>query len=137
MSDRAVVYLTADVIVKCDDEILLIQRKNEPFKDRWALPGGFVDKDERALRAAQRELKEETGIEYPQGWFKLVGVYDEPGRDPRGRMVSYVYLLEALSKPEATALDDAKDVKWFKLNDLPLLAFDHYFMIEDCKSIDL
>jgi len=71
------------------DSVLLVRRGNEPFKDEWALPGGFVDESERPEDAGRRELAEETGLSY-EGPLRLVGVYGDPGRDPRGWTVSAV-----------------------------------------------
>ncbi|RLI30286.1 NUDIX hydrolase, partial [Candidatus Bathyarchaeota archaeon] len=80
------------VIVRKDGSIVLIKRKNEPFKDHWAIPGGFVEYGERVEEAAIREAKEETGLEIRIK--KLVGVYSDPNRDPRGHVISITYLAE-------------------------------------------
>lgn len=122
------ILLTVDAVVfsqtNGEDHVLLIQRKNEPFKDSWALPGGFVEDDEDLQPAAARELLEETGIE-ANNWEQLYTV-GTPGRDPRGRTVSVVYTCEAdMNTQKAQGGDDAKEAKWFPINDLPKLAFDH------------
>ncbi len=120
--------------------ILLIQRGQEPFKNMWALPGGFVDMDEDLSDAAQRELLEETGIKCEN--LKQFATFGKPGRDPRGRTVSVVYY--GIVKPEssnAVAGDDAASAQWFFLQDLPELAFDHsvivYEFFEKIKEFDV
>lgn len=87
-----VIRYTVDVVLLCGDSVLLIRRYWPPFADRWALPGGHVDRGETARQAAVRELREETGITVPANDLGLVGVYDEPGRDPRGRYVSVAFV---------------------------------------------
>ena len=126
--------VTVDVVLlsgkKEAQEVLLIQRKNEPFGDCWAFPGGFVDKHESLKNAAYRELKEETSID----GLDLIQfrAYGDPGRDPRGDTVSIVYWARVQSSEiSATAHDDAKDVRWFSLKSLPKLAFDHQRILED------
>ena len=119
--------LTVDIALVTRDAapwVLLIRRKADPFAGQWALPGGFVDENERLIDAARRELKEETGIE--QADLEQLHTFGDPGRDPRGWTVSVVYL--ALVSPDqlsATAGDDAAEVGWFPLDKLPPLAFDH------------
>lgn len=115
-------------------ELLLIRRKNPPFQGAWALPGGFLDKDETAETCAARELEEETGVE--AGGLQLIGVYSEPDRDPRGRTVTLAYsaLVDRQSiRPEAH--DDAAEVGWFAVDQLPALAFDHDRIIADALSM--
>lgn len=124
--------VTVDVaIVTIEDNprILLIQRKADPFAGKWALPGGFVDENERLIDAAARELKEETGVD--QLILEQLHTFGDPERDPRGWTVSVVYLTRVIPnelKPKAG--DDAAAVKWFPLNDLPDLAFDHAKILE-------
>lgn len=120
--------LTVDIIVlkrlNNTFHILLIKRKNDPFKGQWALPGGFIDIDEEIEDAAYRELKEETSIsEITLYQFFTFG---KMGRDPRGRTISIVYhgLLEN-EKQSIKAGDDAKDLEWFSIDKLPEIAFDH------------
>lgn len=128
MSIEQNILLTVDAVVFSrignDDYVLLIQRKNEPFKDIWALPGGFVEDDEDLQPAAARELLEETGIE-AKDWDQLYTV-GTLGRDPRGRTVSVVYTCTAdMNTQKAQGADDAKEAKWFSIKELPSLAFDH------------
>jgi 8-oxo-dGTP diphosphatase len=120
--------VTVDIIVENrynnSKHILLIKRKNNPFKNSWALPGGFVDKDEALLDAAIRELEEETGICNVN--LKQFHTFGNPGRDPRGHCVSIVYYTKIENRDiRMQAGDDAKDAKWFDINKLPTLAFDH------------
>ena len=109
--------------------ILLIKRKNPPFKGDWAIPGGFVDKGESLEDAVYRELKEETGIEV--NYLEQLYTFGEPDRDPRKRIISVAYY--GLVKPDAFvvhAADDADDADWFKIDKLPPLAFDHKKILE-------
>jgi 8-oxo-dGTP diphosphatase len=125
----------ADVIVLYPGnngmEILLIKRGNYPFKDFYAIPGGFIDMDENSHHAALRELEEETSIKAESIYF--FDFKDNPGRDPRGRTLTKIYITMVDSK-EAKAGDDAKEVRWFNLDDIPNLAFDHGIVIEDIKK---
>lgn len=123
--------LTVDAIVfrkKLNTEILLIERGGEPFKNMWAFPGGFVDMDETVEKAAERELFEETGINGIE--LKQFHTFSAINRDPRHRTVSVVFVgfTELNMKPKAG--DDAKNAKWFDLNNLPKLAFDHAEILE-------
>lgn len=123
-------------------EILLVKRGGHPYIGQWALPGGFANKNEPIEKTASRELKEETGIEGVS--MKLVGVYSQPGRDPRGWVVSTAFYADVdknLIHPKAG--DDAKEAKWFTIVDethlrcgdinigMNDLAFDHADIIHD------
>ncbi|KAA0004284.1 MAG: NUDIX hydrolase [Thermoplasmata archaeon] len=119
--------ITVDGVIIKNGKILLIKRRNEPFKGRWALPGGFVEYGETVEKAVLREVKEETGMDAKIK--KLVGVYSDPARDPRGHTISIVFLLEG--EGDAIAGDDAIEAKFFDLNELPPLAFDHEKIIKD------
>ena len=120
--------ITADGILIKDNQILLIRRKNEPFKGKWALPGGFVEYEEKTEEAVVREVFEETGLKTKiRG---LVGVYSDPKRDPRGHTITVAYVLE-VSGGRLKAGDDASDVKFFKVNKLPVLSFDHNVIINE------
>lgn len=110
--------------------ILLIERGEEPFKGMWALPGGFIEEFEGLNDAAVRELKEETSIEGVT--LQRFNVYDKPNRDPRGRTISMVFMgFAEQSQIHPIAGDDAKNAHYFKLNEIPLLAFDHVDIVKD------
>jgi len=121
--------LTVDCVIFGLDEgsklkILLIQRALEPFKGAWALPGGFVDMEEDLEAAALRELEEETGVR--DVFIEQLYSFGQPGRDPRGRVVSVAYYaLVNLAQHPVEASSDADHVEWFELDQLPKLAFDH------------
>lgn len=110
-------------------EILLIKRLNEPFKDHWALPGGFIEMEEDLIESAFRELEEETGI--TQIELRQLKTYGAPGRDPRGRTISVVFGGFLNSGQKAKAGDDAKETQWFSVDELPPLAFDHDIIIKE------
>lgn len=109
--------------------ILLIQRRHERFAGSWALPGGFLDEGETLEACAARELHEETGLVAED--LRLFGTYSTPGRDPRGWTITAAYLTRVAEGVEAHAGDDAAACRWFALDDLPPLAFDHDQIIAD------
>ncbi|KYK34693.1 MAG: hypothetical protein AYK22_04835 [Thermoplasmatales archaeon SG8-52-3] len=126
--------LTVDGAVLKNNKILLIKRKNNPFKGKWALPGGFVEYGEKVEDAVIREVFEETGLK--TSIIKIIGVYSDPNRDPRGHTVSIVYFLD-INEGELKSNDDASDAKFFDVKDLPELSFDHEIIIKDVlRSID-
>jgi 8-oxo-dGTP diphosphatase len=130
-----------------EQKLLLIRRKHAPFKDFWALPGGFVNSltppntifeaAETHVQTAVRELQEETGIVVQEVDFKFIDVYDAFGRDPiaegNQRMVTEVFLYRTLSLPQIQAGDDAAEAQWFNLDEVVAgkvaLAFDHIDMV--------
>jgi 8-oxo-dGTP diphosphatase len=121
--------LAVDCVVRDGaGRLLLVRRGREPFKGRYALPGGFVEAGERVEAAALRELREETGI---VGQIeRLIGVYSDPGRDPRGPVVSIAFLVTPATDL-ATGGDDAEDAAFvadWKTTDL---AFDHARIVAD------
>ncbi len=130
--------LTVDCVVFGFDgsvglQILLIRRGIEPFRGTWALPGGFVHMDEDLEGAARRELQEETGLR--DVYLEQLYTFGEPGRDPRGRVVSVAYF--ALVRPDrhpAKGDTDASDAAWHPLDDLPALAFDHPRIIDTARE---
>src|SRR5262245_58172403 len=104
--------------------VLLIQRGIEPFRGRWALPGGFVRTGETLEEAARRELAEETGLE--RVYLEQLYTFGDLGRDPRERVVSVAYYaLVPLEGHRLQATTDASDAAWFVVSDAPRLAFDH------------
>ena len=119
--------LTVDAAVfrqsKSGFEILLIQRGNEPFKDMWALPGGFLDMDETLEEAIARELEEETALTGLR--LKQLHAFSALHRDPRGRTVSVIFWGVLEDEQVAKAGNDASNVGWHALDKLPPLAFDH------------
>jgi len=117
---------TADVVVtSTNGYILLIQRGWDPFKGQWALPGGHVDSGETSRAAAARGLAEEVDVYVAPEELDLLGVWDAPGRDPRGRYVTVAYHLEVVPGTPFKAGDDAMNAQWWALDALPPLAFDH------------
>ncbi len=127
--------LTADtIIMDSDDRIILIKRKNNPYKDHWALPGGFVECGETLEQAATREAKEETGLQVEI--ITMVGVYSNPQRDPRGHVVTVAFLARptfGILKPSS----DAKDASKFTQEEIKglKLSFDHENILNDAISI--
>lgn len=124
--------VTVDAIVTAgkigQPMVLLIRRKSGPFKDKWALPGGFIGIDETLLNACKRELEEETGLSNID--LKQFYTFDAPGRDPRERVITVTFYGK-LSEPLPIAGgDDASDAKWFPLTSLPEMAFDHKEIID-------
>ncbi len=114
--------------------VLLIQRKNAPFRDYWALPGGFLDQDEDPAHGAARELEEETGLTGVD--LQPLGFWGQPGRDPRGHTVSLVYCARLEGpRPLGEAADDAKDLCWHPIDALPPLAFDHREIIAAAREL--
>ena len=132
MTEYKTPSVTADIFI-FDEEInfILVKRKNNPFRDYWALPGGFVEYGESVENGAIREAKEETNIDVTLK--DLVGVYSEPDRDPRGHTITVAFTATGdMSKMKADS--DAKEVKIFsaeKLDEINI-AFDHDKIIRDC-----
>lgn len=105
-------------------KLLLIRRGAEPFKGKWALPGGFVGIDESLEDGARRELQEETGVS--DVWLEQLYSFGAPDRDPRERVITVAYYaLIPSDRLEIRAATDAEAVGWFALDELPELAFDH------------
>jgi len=119
--------VTVDVVIVTREKkprVLLIRRKHEPFAGMWAIPGGFVEMEETLEAAARRELFEETGVRTTT--MEQLHTFGNPGRDPRGRVISVVYLAQvAPRKLKPRAADDAAEVGWHDLSRTPPLAFDH------------
>ncbi len=122
--------LTVDALIIFKGKLVLIRRRNPPFVNQFALSGGFVEVGETVEAAVIREAKEETGLDIEL--IKLLGVYSDPSRDPRGHTVSVCYLAKGRGKLKAGS--DAKDIGLFGLSEIPELAFDHNKIIENAKS---
>ncbi len=109
-------------------KVLLVERGIEPYKGRWAFPGGFLNPDERAEEGARRELNEETGLE--GAFIEQFHTYTEPNRDPRERVITIAYF--ALVRiQEVHGSDDAAKAQWFPIEEVPQLAFDHDRILRD------
>jgi 8-oxo-dGTP diphosphatase len=122
---------TVDVVVHAPGRgVLLVERANEPHG--WALPGGFVDYGESCEAAAVREAREETGLDVALGG--LLGVYSDPDRDPRHHTLSVVYLARAEDPEALRAGDDAASAKFWPLDGLPELVFDHARIVSDFRA---
>lgn len=130
------IAITVDAVIFKDlnstAKVLLIKRKDEPFKDSWALPGGFLENTENLNEGAKRELLEETGLEIER--LEQLKAYGDLNRDPRGRTISIAFIGALKNEVKIKAGDDAKEAKWFNLDSLPDLAFDHFQIIEDAKN---
>ena len=103
--------------------LLLIQRANDPFREAWALPGGFLDMNEDLESCAKRELREETGLSIAT--LRQLHTFSAVDRDPRHRTISTVFVADLDTCPHVKAGDDARNAKWFDIETLPDLAFDH------------
>ncbi|MEM5883017.1 MAG: NUDIX hydrolase [Candidatus Aenigmatarchaeota archaeon] len=127
------INLAVDGIVENGNKILLIKRASEPFEGMLALPGGFVEEREKVEQALIREIEEETSIVVRPK--EILGVYSDPGRDPRGHTVSIVFVCE-VAGGELEAGGDAQDVDWYELKKINLkkLAFDHAKILKDYKQ---
>jgi len=124
--------LAVDIIIFLDNKLVLIKRGREPFKDSFAIPGGFVEYGETVENAAIREAKEETGLDITN--ISLFGIYSKPDRDPRGHTISIVFHGNGSGTPKAG--DDAKDLFLFDIAQIPInLAFDHNKIIQDFLKV--
>lgn len=131
---------TADVVLlhassEGELQVLLIQRRWDPYAGLWALPGGHVDRGETARHAAVRELAEETGIHVAETSLVEIGVFDEPGRDPRGRYVTVAYAAVLDQAVTPTAGDDAARAEWKPATlTVEELAFDHHAILAAARA---
>ena len=125
--------LTTDAIVFFEKEkekyVLLIERGNEPFMHKWALPGGFVEMDELLEDGCKRELFEETGLQIDG--MKQFKTYDAIDRDPRHRTISVVFWAKVENEHKVKGGDDAANARWFPVSGLPELAFDHALILKN------
>jgi 8-oxo-dGTP diphosphatase len=124
---------TVDTIIQKDSEILFVERKKDPFKGFLVFPGGFVNEGEKIEDAALREVKEETSLLVEL--VDILGVYSDPTRDPRGHIMSTVFIgkISSNNKDEAKAGDDAGALKWIGIDNIDRqnLGFDHKKIISD------
>ena len=130
--------VTTDMVVVApgkDNElqVLLVERGRDPYKGSWAFPGGFLNIDEDAPAGARRELKEETGLTV--GQIMQVGAYTDPKRDPRGRVISIVYVAYLNELQPVQGADDAAQARWWPADALPPLAFDHAKIMHDVLEL--
>lgn len=125
--------VTTDTVAYNGDKILLIRRGNYPYKNYWALPGGFFEKTDEDLNfGAQRELKEETGIDIDPKYFRQIKTYGH-NFDPRMKIVDVAFSVRVSKKDmdKVKGLDDACDARWFQIDELPKLGFHHEQIIND------
>lgn len=137
-SEHPIFYVTVDIVVLTirNDRLcaLVVERGSDPFKGRWALPGGFVEPDEGLYDAARRELEEETGVGVGAARLEQLASYGDPGRDPRGRIVSVAWMAVVPSGVEPRAGSDAAKAAWKPVKTLlrrGQLAFDHRTILAD------
>lgn len=127
--------VTVDCLVFRKEEgrifILLIKRGKDPYKDFWAFPGGFINYDETAEEAVVREIKEETDLDLEE--VKQLHTYTNPERDPRERVITIAFY-SFTDKSEINGGDDAAEAKWFPIDHLPSLAFDHSQIFSDAMQ---
>ena len=134
MAKYKIPSITTDIFIFDDNfNFILIKRKNDPYKDCWALPGGFVEYGESVESAAVREAKEETSIDVELK--DLVNVYSKPDRDPRGHTITIAFTAKG-NFSDGKADDDASDIAIFSLEKLDEIdiAFDHKQIIRDCLN---
>ena len=134
------VFVTTDAVLTQSGYILLIKRGGFPFKDCWALPGGYLDKGQFIVDNMIKELREETCVKIPakvlKGSIKDVQIFDHPDRDPRGRVITHGFHIDLgypdEKLPKVKGADDAKEARWFPLGELrpEMLAFDHWHIIK-------
>lgn len=133
---KKMIRLTVDPIILTNDgKVVLVKRSFDPYKDHWALPGGMVEYGETVEVAVIREAKEETGLDIKIE--RLVGVYSEPNRDPRGHFVSVCFLCVPVGGTLTTS-EETRDVKAFSKREIKSikLAFDHQKILKDIGFAD-
>lgn len=123
-------HLSVDAVAIRDDTILLVRRGRPPAEGMWSLPGGFVEAGETCASAVLRELREETGLVGRDA--RLLGVYDDPKRDPRFHTVTLAYAVRVEGEPKGG--DDAAEARFHPLKNLPPLAFDHGRIVTEARS---
>lgn len=133
-------FVTTDAVLTQSGYILLIKRGGFPFKDCWALPGGYLAQGQTIVDNMIKELREETCVKVPakvlKGSIKGIEVFDHPDRDPRGRTITHGFHVDLgypeEGLPKVKGSDDAKEAKWFHLSEVTseMMAFDHYHIIK-------
>lgn len=137
MANRDNAAIVADSIVLKEkdglkkDQILLVKRGREPFMGMWALPGGHIKTYETCIEGAYRENSEETNVQPEDIDLEFIGIADIPDRDPRGRVVSFIYKGRLNKEIKIKAGDDAGAARWFMADNLPPMAFDHAKIIKE------
>lgn len=134
------VFVTTDAVLTQSGYILLIKRDRFPYKDCWALPGGYLDKGKFIIDNMIKELREETCVKVPskvlKGSIRNIQVFDHPDRDPRGRVITHGFHIDLgypnEKLPKVKGADDAAEARWFKLSEVTseMMAFDHYHIIK-------
>lgn len=132
-------FVTGDAVLTQSGSVLLIKRGEFPFRNKWALPGGYLNQSETILDGVIRELREETRVKVPEkvlrGSIKESRVFDYPKRDPRGRTITHAYHIDLgfpdENLPKVKGSDDAKEAQWFTFGELQqdMLAFDHWHIL--------
>ena len=120
------------ILISSQNSVLLIERGREPYRGKWALPGGFIEMDEPLELACQREVEEETGLKIVE--LKQFKAFGAVGRDPRHRTISVLFYSFLKEEPNPRAGDDAAKAKWFPIDKLPELAFDHQQILDEFKA---
>lgn len=126
------IFVTVDAVVRCRDHVLMIQRRRNPGEGQWALPGGFLNENERIGDGVLRELQEETALSFTKEYLQSLiidsAVFDYPGRSERGRTITHAYHIDlgSMDFPSVAGLDDAKDAKWIPVSDLAAME-DHVY----------
>ena len=133
-------FVTTDAVLHQSGSILLVKRKGFPYKNCWALPGGYIETDQSIADNMIKELREETCIKVPakvlRGSVKAIQVFDKPDRDPRGRTITHAFFIDLgypnERLPKVQGADDALEAKWVKLSEIKseMMAFDHYNVIK-------
>lgn len=127
------VVLTVDVVITdSESRVLLMQRGTDPYKGSWVLPGGIVDPEETVEQAAIREAKEEVGLDLRL--VRLIGVYSQPGRDPRGSFISVAFHAHVIGG-ELTKTQEAQAFRWASPTEALVMGFDHARIIHDFRTL--
>lgn len=121
--------LATDGVVVVDGEVLVMERTHDPYEGHWVLPGGFVERAERAREACVREVREEVGLDVKVEWF--VGLYDDPDRDERGTVSAAYRCRPVTDDPDPEPREEARRIRTVGPRDLPAMGFDHATIVSD------